>query len=86
MDLRCWKCWCCLLKEVGGGGGWEGGFFLGSDVSGTKLWQVFGPEGRLNSGGTLCGVKGPTTMLLVLLLQLVLPYCFPLLAEQVLMP
>lgn len=31
---------------------------------------------RLNSGGTLCGVKGPITIWLVLLIQLVLPNCF----------
>lgn len=59
---------------------------MGSDVSGTKLLQVFGQEVRLNSGGILYGVKGPTTILLVLLIQLVLPNCFPLSAEQVLMP
>ncbi|NXL07196.1 TF7L2 factor, partial [Mesembrinibis cayennensis] len=59
-----------------------GPFFLGSDVSGTKLLQVLGQEVRLNSGGTLCGFEGPITILFVLLIQLVLPNCFPLLAEQ----
>lgn len=62
------------------------GFFFGSDVSGTRLLQVFSQEVGLNSGGTLCSVKGPITILLVLLIQLVLPNCFPVSAEQVLTP
>lgn len=86
MDVWCLKSFCCLLKEVRGGRRWEGSFFLGSEVLSGKLLQVLGQEVRLNSGGTLCSVKGPITILLVLLIQLVLPNCFPLLAEQVLMP
>lgn len=86
VDLRRLKCFCCSLKEVWGGRRWEGSFFWESDVLGTKLLQVFGQEVRLNSGGNLCGVKGPISIFLVLLIQLVLPNCFPLLAEQVLMP
>ncbi|NXN43720.1 TF7L2 factor, partial [Rhinoptilus africanus] len=60
MDLHRLKCFWCLLKEVRGGRRWAGSSFLGSDVLGTKLLWVFIREVRLNSRGTLCGVKGPT--------------------------
>lgn len=75
MDLHRLKCFCCLLKEARGGKRWEGSCFFWGQMFRVPNSCRYSAR-RLNSGGTLCGVKGPVTIWLVLLIQLVLPNCF----------